>query len=385
MAGFKVVEMAGIGPGPMAAMLLAELGATVLRIDRRSGSAGGIERPLGFNFVLRGRRAITLDLKDPRAVELVLELVGGADALIEGFRPGVMERLGLGPEECCARNKRLVYGRVTGWGQDGPLAKSAGHDINYLALTGVLNAVGRSGQPPTVPLNLVGDYAGGSLYLVIGVLAALHEARTTGRGQVIDAAIVDGAAHLATSLFGMVAAGVWTEERGSNLADSGAWFYDVYECADGKWISIGPLEPKFLQELLERIGANEVALAAQLDRDAWPAARRHLSDIFRSRPRQVWCDALEGTEACFAPVLSLAEAPLHPHMKHRRAFIDVDGMTQPAPAPRFSQWLERMPIPPQPADADPVAALAPFMVPGRIHDLVVQGILRPGKEETRGT
>lgn len=382
LAGVKIIEMAGIGPAPMAAMLFSELGATVVRIERRIGAAGGIERPLRFNYVLRGRDAISLDLKDPAAIEAVLELVEAADVLIEGFRPGVMERLGLSPEVCLARKPQLVYGRVTGWGQEGPLANSAGHDINYIALTGVLNAIGRAGQPPTVPVNLVGDYAGGSLYLVVGILAALHQARSSGQGQIVDAAIVDGTAHLATSLFGMLAAGVWAEERGTNLADSGAWFYDVYECADGKWISVGPLEPKFLKELLQRVGAEDLGAEASLDPSGWRAARRRLEEIFRTRPQSSWCEVLDGTDACFAPVLTMREAPSHPHLRARHTFCEIDGLMQPAPAPRFSRWPSQRPQPPQPADSDVVAALSAFLKKERIDELVAVGVLRTIEEKT---
>jgi len=380
LSGVKVLEMAGIGPAPMAAMMLAELGATVLRIDRRTGAAGGIERPTRFNFVLRGRRSISLDLKEPRALALVLRLVSRSDVLVEGFRPGVMERLGLGPQLCHDRNPRLVYGRVTGWGQDGPLAQAAGHDINYVALSGVLHAIGRGEQPPTIPLNLVGDYAGGSLYLVVGVLAALIEARRTGQGQVIDAAIVDGASHLATSLFGLMSAGLWSTKRGTNIADSGAWFYDTYECSDGHWVSIGPLEPKFLAELLARLGADPANFGSQLDPAAWPSAREQLARIFRSRTRQAWCELLEGTDACFAPVLSMPEAVQHPHMVHRRAFMDLDGQTQPAPAPRFSRWPQRAPLPPQATDADVGLALEPFLEAEEIERLRHDGVLRDSQE-----
>lgn len=375
LSGVKMVEMAGIGPAPMAAMLLAELGATVLRIDRRGGPVGGIERPTRFNFVLRGRPSISLDLKDRAAVDLVLRLVAQSDALIEGFRPGVMERLGLWPQVCLERNPRLVYGRVTGWGQDGPLAHAAGHDINYVALSGILHAIGREGEPPTVPLNLLGDYAGGSLYLVLGVLAALFEARGSGGGQVVDAAIVDGASHLATSLFGFIAAGLWSGQRGTNIADSGAWFYDVYECSDEHWVSIGPLEPKFLSELLGRLGEDSAEFGSQNDLSDWPAARARLARIFISRTRQAWCELLEGTDACFAPVLSMQEAAEHPHLVHRQTFMQLDGLTQPSPAPRFSRWPQRSPLAPQGTDADVGGALAPFLEADEIRQLQQQGLL----------
>ncbi|MDF2463240.1 MAG: L-carnitine dehydratase/bile acid-inducible protein [Ramlibacter sp.] len=360
LAGLKIIELAGIGPGPMCAMLLADLGASVLRIDRREPSGLGIQRPLRYNLLLRNRPSISLDLKDPEAQAFVLRLVEGADALIEGFRPGVTERLGLGPDTCLGRNPKLVYGRITGWGQEGPLSQSAGHDINYLALTGILEAIGREGAPPSIPLNLVGDYAGGSLYLAFGLLAAVLEARQSGKGQVVDAAIVDGAAHLATSFFGMAAAGM-LGERGTNLTDGGAWFYDVYECADGKWITVGPIEPKFLAELLARLSLDPRDLGSQSDRAAWPKARELMSSVFRTRTRDEWTDRLQQSDACFAPVLNWAEAPRHPHLTQRRTFIEVDGVTQPAPAPRFSRTVPPDPTPPAPNDADVDSALASWL------------------------
>jgi crotonobetainyl-CoA:carnitine CoA-transferase CaiB-like acyl-CoA transferase len=336
LAGLKIIEFAGIGPAPMAAMQLADLGATVLRIERREPAELGVPRPLRYNLLLRNRQSVALDLKDPEAIRLVLELVAESDALIEGFRPGVMERLGLGPDICLARNPRLVYGRMTGWGQDGPLAHAAGHDINYIALTGALHAIGRADHPPTAPLALVGDMGGGAMFLVMGMLAALLHARGTGQGQVVDAAIVDGAASLGTVFYGLTASGQWSDERGTNMLDTGAPHYDCYECSDGRWISIGPIETRFHAELACRLGLDPEALGPPGDKAHWPQAREALSRVFRMRSLDAWCALLEGTDVCFAPVLSFAEAPTHPHLKTRGTFVEIDGVTQPAPAPRFS-------------------------------------------------
>ncbi|HYG43052.1 MAG TPA: CaiB/BaiF CoA-transferase family protein [Bordetella sp.] len=350
LAGLRIIELAGIGPGPMAAMLLADLGATVLRIERTEPVDLGVQRELRYNLLLRSRVPIALDLKQPDAIELVLKLVERADALIEGFRPGVTERLGLGPDTCLARNPKLVYGRVTGWGQQGPLAPVAGHDINYISITGILDAIGRHGQPPTVPLALVGDFAGGALYLAVGVLAAMLEARTSGQGQVVDAAIVDGVAHMATTFFGLAAAGCWQPQRGTNILDSGAPFYDVYQCSDGAWISIGPIEARFHHNLLRALGLGmaEIEQLGDHTRPAtWPRLRTTLAGIFRQRPRQAWCDALAHLDVCYAPVLSLDEAPRHPHLRARQTFVDIDGVVEPAPAPRFSRSGTAMPSPPR--------------------------------------
>lgn len=357
--GIRIVELAGIGPGPMAAMLLADLGATVLRIERTEPADLGVKRPARFDLLRRNRECIALDLKQPEAVERVLQFVESADALIEGFRPGVTERLGLGPDACLARNPRLVYGRITGWGQTGPLAHAAGHDINYIALTGILAAIGRKGQPPSVPLALAGDFSGGALYLAMGVLAAIIEARGSGKGQVVDAAIVDGTTSMATVFYGLHAAGMWQNERGSNILDSGAPFYDVYECADGGWISIGPIEARFYAQLLQLLDLDPAALGAQHDRSAWPQAKVLIAQRFKTRTRAQWCELLEGTDVCFAPVLSFDEAPRHPHMKARGSFVEVDGVVQPAPAPRFSRTVPPPPRPPQEAPtADVDAVLA---------------------------
>ncbi len=357
--GIKVVELAGIGPSPMACMLLADLGADVVRIDRTEAADLGVQRPAKYNLMLRNRRLVALDLKRPEAVAQVLDLVEQADVLVEGFRPGVTERLGLGPDVCLARNPRLVYGRMTGWGQDGPLAQAAGHDLNYVALTGVINAIGRAGQPPSIPLMLAGDMGGGALYLALGVLAALLEARTSGRGQVVDAAIVDGAASLATAVWGLHAAGLWENRRGSNVLDSGAPYYDVYECSDGEWISIGPIEARFYAQLLQKLELDPAQLGEQNDRASWPRAKVQIAQRFRTRSRDQWCALLEGTDVCFAPVLSFAEAPEHVHLKARGTFVEVDGVVQPAPAPRFGRTVPPLPrAPRERPDTDPAALLA---------------------------
>jgi alpha-methylacyl-CoA racemase len=371
--GMKIIELAGIGPGPMCAMLLADMGATVLRIDRKEPIDLGNPRPLKYNLLLRNRKALALDLKQPAAVSLVLDLATDADALIEGFRPGVVERLGLGPDECLRRNPRLVYGRMTGWGQTGPLKAAAGHDLNYIALTGALNAIGRKGAPPTPPLNLLGDYAGGSLYLAMGMLAAIIEARQSGQGQVVDAAIVDGTASLMTSVFGLYAAGLVSLERGTNLSDSGAYYYEVYECADGKWVSVAAIEGRFHSELLRRMGIPQEEVGEQRDRASWDRARVALARTFKTRSREEWCRVLEGTDACFAPVLDMAEAPQHAHLKARETFIEIDGVAQPAVAPRFSRSVPEKPTAPEAPDA--ARALADWLSPQAIDKLKADGVL----------
>jgi crotonobetainyl-CoA:carnitine CoA-transferase CaiB-like acyl-CoA transferase len=335
LAGLKIVEFAGIGPGPFAAMLLADLGAEIIRIERKESSGMGLQRPREYDYAMRNRTTIHLDLKSPQGVEFALRLVDQADALMEGFRPQVMERLGVGPNVCLTRNPKLVYGRITGWGQSGPLALAAGHDLNYIALTGALHAIGRQGQAPAIPLNLLGDYAGGSLYLVIGILSALHEAKSSGRGQVVDAAIVDGVASLSTQLYGMIKSGLLNHERGTNFIDSGAHFYDVYECADGKWISIAPVESKFYALMLQLVGVD--IETPQLQRADWPSAKVKIAQRIRTKTRDEWTQLLEGTDMCFAPVLDFDEAIDHPHMKARGIFVDISGEVQPGPAPRFSR------------------------------------------------
>jgi alpha-methylacyl-CoA racemase len=340
LRGLRVVELAGIGPAPFAGMMLADMGAEVVRVDRHPG-AGAAPVAALTDVLGRGRRSVAIDLKHPEGPSTLLRLVETADALIEGFRPGVTERLGLGPDVCLARNPRLVYGRMTGWGQEGPYAAMAGHDINYIALSGTLSLIGRAGEPPVPPVNLVGDFGGGGMLLAFGVVAALLEASRSGQGQVVDAAMVDGAALLATMVYGLKAAGLWGE-RGSNLLDTGAWYYEVFETADGGYISLGSLEPQFFAEMTRLTGlADDVdglgPVPSQGDRAAWPAAKRRLAAIIASRTRDEWCALLEGTDACFAPVLDLEEAPRHPHLAGRDSFVRVGGVTQPAPAPRLSR------------------------------------------------
>jgi len=358
LAGYRIVEFAGIGPGPFCAMLLADMGATVLRLDRPTVANLGIDRPARFNLLNRGRCSAIIDLKREEGIALALELVGKADALIEGFRPGTMERLGLGPEPCLARNQRLVYGRVTGWGQDGPLAAAAGHDLNYIALIGALDAIGRAGQPPTPPLNLIGDYGGGALYLAFGIVCALLEAKSSGKGQVVDAAMIDGSASLMTPFFGLFAAGLHTAPHGENTLDSGAPYYDVYVCADGRYISVAPIETKFRAEFYHLIGIDAASLPSAADRANWPAIKEVIAARLATKPAAEWCALLEGTDACVAPVLSMREAPRHPHHLARGTFVEIGGIVQPAPAPRFSRTSPDLPTPPQPAGQDTVEALA---------------------------
>lgn len=346
LTGVKIVEFGGIGPPPMCAMLLADMGADVLRIDRVQPSGLGLPVPPRFSVMDRSRRSVAIELKKPEGIATVLRLLDQADALIEGFRPGVMERLGLGPEVCLSRNPRLVYGRVTGWGQTGPLAQAAGHDLNYIALTGAAHAIGRRGQTPTPPLNLVGDFGGGGLYLALGIVAALNGAQRSGKGQVVDAAMVDGAASLMSSIYGLYAAGMINDRRGENILDSGSHFYDVYETFDGKFISIASIEAKFYAELLQRLGLQNESLPDQMDQAHWPELKDRMAKLFRTKTREEWCEILEGTDVCFAPVLSFDEAPQHPHNKARDTFIEVDGVIQPAPAPRFSGTPSQVQRPP---------------------------------------
>ena len=364
LAGVRVVELAGIGPCPFAAMHLADLGADVIRIDRPGEPTLPLPLPPESDLLRRGRPSVALDLKHPDGLATALALVDRADVLVEGYRPGVAERLGLGPEVCLERNPALVYGRMTGWGQDGPLAQAAGHDIGYVAVTGALHAIGRAGGPPQVPLNLVGDFGGGALYLVVGVLAALLEARTSGRGQVVDAAIVDGTAHLSSLLVGLVSAGLWSDRRGTNLLDTGAPFYDVYETSDGAWLAVGPLEPAFYAELLHVLDLTDTA-PDRLDPSQWPALRTVLADTFRTRTRQDWTDLLEGTDACVEPVLSYAEAPAHPHLAARGTYVEHHGVVQPAPAPRFSRTPASLTTPPSRPAGDTRSALTAW----GIHDV----------------
>ncbi|MEU0683379.1 CaiB/BaiF CoA transferase family protein [Streptomyces albogriseolus] len=333
LTGVRVVELAGIGPGPFAAMLLADLGADVVRVDRPGGPGLGIDP--ARDVTNRNKRSVVVDLKALDGAARVLDLAERADILIEGYRPGVAERLGVGPQDCRARNPRLVYGRMTGWGQDGPLADRAGHDIGYIAVTGALGMTGEPGRPPVAPANLLGDYAGGSLYLVVGVLAALHHARATGTGQVVDAAIVDGTAHLTSMIHGMLAAGVWQDRRGANLLDGGCPYYGTYATADGGHMAVGALEPRFYAEFLRLLDLTDLA-GAHADVTRWPEVRTRVAERFASRTRDAWTAVFEGTDACVAPVLSLREAPHHPHLAARSTFTDHAGITQPAPAPRLS-------------------------------------------------
>ncbi len=346
LAGVKVIEIAGIGPGPFCAMMLSDMGAEVLRVDRTEESGLGVKTDPRTDLLNRGRRSVALNLKDPAGVAALLRLVEQADALIEGFRPGVAERLGIGPDDCRKRNAKLVYGRMTGWGQTGTLAHAAGHDINYIALSGALHAIGPQEGKPSVPLNLVGDFGGGGVYLAFGVVCALLEARQSGQGQVVDAAMTDGAASLMTMFYGMKAAGLWQDRRGVNLLDGAAPFYDVYETADGKHVAIGSIEPKFYAELMEKSGLKEAGLAQQFDIGNWPATKQSIADAFKTKSRDEWCAVMEGSDVCFAPVLSLEEAPGHPHNAARETFVEVDGIVQPAPAPRFSRTAPGIQSPP---------------------------------------
>ena len=333
LTGIRVVEMAGIGPGPFTAMMLSDLGAEVIRVDRLSATGIGHRA----NVLNRGRKSIAIDLKNTRGVETTLRLIEQTDVVLEGFRPGVMERLGLGPEKCLSVNPRLIFGRMTGWGQTGPLSQAAGHDINYISIAGALGAMGYADRPPAPPLNLVGDFGGGAMYLLTGILAALVERATSEQGQIIDAAMSDGTASLLSPFFGLMAMNMWTTDRFRNRLDGGAFYYGSYECSDGKYISIGSLEPQFYALLLEKAEITDPEFQDQLDEAAWPAKREKLIQLFKTKTRQQWCDLMEGTDVCFAPVLDLKEAPNHPHNIDRKTFVELDGVIQPAPAPRFSR------------------------------------------------
>ncbi|MFF5308354.1 CaiB/BaiF CoA transferase family protein [Streptomyces massasporeus] len=361
LTGVRVVELAGIGPGPFAAMLLADLGADVVRVDRPGGPGLAIDP--AYDVTNRNKRSVVVDLKAPDGPDRVLDLVARADVLVEGYRPGVAERLGVGPGDCHARNPRLVYGRMTGWGQDGPLAQRAGHDIAYIAPTGALGMIGRPDEPPAVPANLLGDYAGGSLYLVVGVLAALHHARANGTGQVVDAAIVDGTAHLATMIHGMLAAGGWQDRRGANLLDGGCPYYGTYETADGRYMAVGALEPRFYAEFLALLGVEDQD-GARKDVTRWGELREQVATRFKSRTRDEWTAVFDGSDACVAPVLSLREAPHHPHLAARGTFTDHGGITQPAPAPRFSATPTSVRTGPARPGADTADVARDWDVPG---------------------
>ena len=339
LAGIKVVELAGIGPGPFCAMALSDMGAEVLRVDRTVPSGLGIVVDPKFDLLKRGRRSVAVDLKDPRGAEVVLRLVEQADALIEGFRPGVMERLGIGPEECAKRNPKLVYGRMTGWGQDGPMANDVGHDINYIALSGALHCIGGVGSKPVPPLNLVGDFGGGAMFLAFGIVSALLEAAKSGKGQVVDVSMVEGSAYLMAGIYGLHASGRWNAERGTNFLDTGAHYYNTYETSDGKYVSVGAIEPKFYEQLLERTGLAGEELPEQNDRDAWPDMCGRMAEIFKSRTRDEWCEVMQGFEVCFAPVLAMNEVLGDPQNAARGSFLELDGVLQPAPAPKFSRTI----------------------------------------------
>lgn len=370
LSGLKIVEFAGIGPGPFCGMLLSDLGADVVRVDRKGPARGS-----PADVTARGRRSVALDLKQPESIEACLKLMEQADGVIEGFRPGVMERLGLGPDVALARNPRLVYGRMTGWGQFGPYAKAAGHDMNYIAITGALDAIGTT-EKPVPPLNLVGDFGGGALYLAFGLLAGVIHARQSGQGQVIDCAMSDGAASLMAMFYGFKAGGMWNEGRRSNLLDGGAHFYDTYQCSDGGWISIGSIEPQFYLLLLEKTGITDPQFQHQMSREDWPELRDKLAAVIATKTRDDWCALMDGTDVCFAPVLSMDEAPSHPHNAARETFVEVGGVVQPAPAPRFSATPGKIQGPPPKIGADNDAALADWgFSAGLIADLKASGAL----------
>lgn len=369
LSGLKIVEFAGIGPGPFCGMLLSDLGADVVRIDRKGGGRGS-----KFAVTERGRRSVALDLKNPEAIEACLTLMERADATFEGFRPGVMERLGLGPEVALKRNPKLVYGRMTGWGQFGPLAQAAGHDINYISLTGALAAIG--GDKPVPPLNLVGDFGGGALYLAFGLLAGVIHARATGEGQVIDCAMTDGSASLMAMFYGMLASGAWREDRKANLLDGGAHFYDVYQCKDDQWVSLGSIEPQFYALLLEKAGLDDPQFKQQMSRDDWSELKEKLAAVMKTKTRDEWVALMEGTDVCFAPVMGLKEAASHPHNAARETFVTIDGVVQPAPAPRFSATPGAIQAPPPAVGADNEAALADWgFAPSAIKALQEAGAL----------
>jgi alpha-methylacyl-CoA racemase len=358
LQGTTIVELAGIGPGPFCGMLLSDMGATVIRVERAQNVRGGDPANPPKDVLSRGRKNIGVDLKNPAGIDTVLRLVERSDALFEGFRPGVTERLGLGPDVCLARNPRLVYGRMTGWGQEGPYAQAAGHDINYIALAGALEPMGRVGQKPTPPLNMVGDFGGGGMFLAFGIVCAMFEAKNSGRGQVVDAAMVDGSATLMSMFHGMAAAGAHLPERGTNLLDTGAHFYDTYECSDGLFISIGSIEPQFYAELRRLAGLTDPSWDSQMDRKTWPAQKEQIAKVFLTKTRAQWCALMEHSDVCFAPVLTLAEAPKHPHNVARKTFTEVAGLTQASPAPRFSRTPPEIQCPPHHAGQDTDATLA---------------------------
>lgn len=379
LTGYRIIELAGIGPGPFAAMLLADMGAEVIRVERSGAVRGSVPDTPHGDLLLRGRRNIGIDLKHPDGVATLLELVDSADALIEGFRPGVMERLGIGPDECLARNPKLVFGRMTGWGQDGPYAQAAGHDINYISLAGALAHFGRSGEQPVPPLNMVGDFGGGGMFLAFGVVCALLEAQRSGTGQVVDTAMVDGTAVLMTMFWAFKQMGAFDENnRGTNLLDTGAHFYDVYRCSDGEYISIGSIEPQFYAELLRLADlADDPAFANQMDAGQWPDLKARLTEVFAQRTRAEWCELMEMTDVCFAPVLTMSDAAQHPHNVARQTFLDLDGTVQPAPAPRFSRTAAELTRPPAYAGQHTREVLADWgLAADRIESLVESGAVK---------
>jgi alpha-methylacyl-CoA racemase len=344
LQGVKIIELAGIGPVPLCGMMLSDMGAEVIRVDRAVGAIGGIQVERPYDVLGRGRKSIRVNLKDPEGVEVIYRLLETADALIEGFRPGVTERMGLGPEDVLARCPKIVYGRMTGWGQEGPISNIAGHDINYIALAGSLSAIGPKGGKPTPPLNLVGDFGGGGMFLFGGVLCGIIEAMKSGKGQVVDAAMVDGAAVLTAAIYGFRAQGMWDDERGNNFADGGAPFYETYECSDGKYISLGSIEPQFYAELMELGGfdAEDPVFKEQFNKDQWPRSKELMTERFLTKTRDEWCEIMQQSDICFAPVLGMGEAPYHPHNVERNAFVELDGWMQPTPAPRFNRTVQEI-------------------------------------------
>ncbi|MFM8811113.1 MAG: CaiB/BaiF CoA transferase family protein [Actinomycetota bacterium] len=376
LSGRRIIEIAGIGPGPFAAMMLSDMGAEVIRVERTQAVRGPAPDTAHWDVLLRGRRNVAIDLKSPDGIATLLELVKSADALIEGFRPGVMERLGVGPDDCAKVNPKLVYGRMTGWGQDGPYGPRAGHDINYIALAGALAHFSRAGEAPVPPLNMVGDFGGGGMYLAFGVVCALLEAERSGKGQVVDAAMVDGAASLMSMFWGFKNIGLFNENApGTNLLDTGAHFYDVFECKDGKFVSIGSIEPQFYALLLERTGLqNDERFAKQMDQSQWPALKETLREVFAMKTQAEWCQIMEGTDVCFAPVLTMSEAAAHPHNVERKTFIEIDGVTQPAPAPRFSRTTTQVSTPPAHPGQHSREILTDWGIPqDRIEQLLASG------------
>ncbi|MFC1876433.1 CaiB/BaiF CoA transferase family protein [Thermodesulfobacteriota bacterium] len=355
--GVKIIEVGGIGPGPFCGMMLSDMGAKIVRVERKGGLA--LSDPK-YDLLTRNRKSISINLRTPEGVQTLLRMLEQVDALQEGFRPGVMEKLGIGPDVCLERNPRLVYGRMTGWGQEGPLARAAGHDINYIALSGALHTIGRKGQNPVPPLNLVGDFGGGGMLLAFGMVCALYEARNSGQGQVVDAAMTDGSAALMAMIYGLKAAGLWTDKPGTNLLDTGAHFYDTYETADNKFIAIGAIEPQFYELLLKLGGIDDPDFQNQLDFAQWPQLKEKLSMVFKTKTREAWCEIMEGSDVCFAPVLSMSEAPQHPHNKQRKTFVENDGVLQPAPAPRFSRTEPEIKSPPPIPGQDTETVLADF-------------------------